>query len=107
MHLHHLEFAATGRFSPLFLDYLNQKAELSPFYGEFLEIKNFEKVIHERKFNAESRKTLVEALHRQYHGIEQSKQVSGNIDALLSAATFTITTGHQFESLYRASVFCI
>jgi len=97
MQLHHLEFAATGRFSPLFLDYMDQKAGLHPFYGEFPEIKNFKKVIEKRKFNAESRKTLVEALHRQYHGIEQSKQVGGNIDALLSASTFTVTTGHQLN----------
>ncbi len=97
MHLHHLELAATGRFSPLFLDYLNKKAELRPFYGEFPEIKNFKKVIRDRKFNAESRKTLVEALHRQYHGIELSRPVSGNIDALLSSSTFTITTGHQLN----------
>ncbi len=97
MQLHHVEFTATGRFSPLFLDYINQKTALRPFYGEFPEVKKFNKVIRERQFDSEKRVLLVEALHRQYLGPEQSEQVSGNINALLSGSTFTVTTGHQLN----------
>ncbi len=97
MQQQHLEFSDTGRFTSLFLDYLKQKPELAPFYGDFPLPESFQTLISKRVFDPSKRPILVEALHRQYANLESPDSVRANIDSLLLKSTFTITTGHQLN----------
>ena len=90
-------FEETGCFSPLFLDYMNQKADLLPFYNKYPSIENFEKVIKERTFSEEKRTALVQVLHTEYGQLRISDAVDFNIHSLQNERTFTVTTGHQLN----------
>lgn len=87
----------TDCFSRFFLDYINHKKELAPFYNAFPTVKNFEKIIKNRQFKDSNRSVLVDVLKEQYHGLEINGEVSGNIDSLAGSKTFTVTTGHQLN----------
>ena len=84
-------------FSPLFLDYINQKEDLQPFYNLSPSIENFGKQISNNSFNKERRAILTEELTRQYSDIAKSDKVLQNINLLKDGNTFTITTGHQLN----------
>ncbi|GAA4277816.1 bacillithiol biosynthesis cysteine-adding enzyme BshC [Aquimarina mytili] len=94
-----IPFRDTNYFSPLICDYLDQKAELQPFYNRFPEIQNFEAQIAEKQqsFSNEHRKVLVNALKEQYHNFDCSKTTLKNVNLLEQSSTFTITTGHQLN----------
>ncbi|WP_192822191.1 bacillithiol biosynthesis cysteine-adding enzyme BshC [Rufibacter sp. LB8] len=92
-----IDYSATGAFSSLVLDYLNQDARLQPFYAAFPEIPAFKQLMQQRNFPAAQRQVLVEELQRQYQGLETSAAVQENISALAGEQTFTITTGHQLN----------
>ncbi|WP_420317180.1 bacillithiol biosynthesis cysteine-adding enzyme BshC [Ekhidna sp.] len=87
----------TDCFSPFFIDYINQKKELVPFYNDYPTVRDFEKIIKNRQFKDDRRSVLVEVLKEQYQDLEISNTVSLNIDALADSNTFTITTGHQLN----------
>lgn len=89
--------ACTSLFSSLFLDYLNQKEDLKPFYSFFPAISNFGQAIHDRKFSAGYREILADELSRQYQGIADREAVDGQIERLRADHTFTVTTGHQLN----------
>lgn len=91
-----LPLAQTGQFSPLFLDYIHQKADLQSFYHAFPTPENFGKQIHERNFNPEKRQALHQVLQEQYAG-HDLKAIGNQIDSLLDEKTFTVTTGHQLN----------
>lgn len=93
MDCQYLPLASTGQFSPLFLDYLDQKDSLHPFYNRFPTLPAFQSQIEERTFNVQKRQVLVDALQRQYRHIAHKPDVSG----LLQPNTFTVTTGHQLN----------
>jgi len=86
--------ACTGQFSSLFLDYINQKENLKPFYNLYPSIDNFEKALENRKFPQQNREILVRVLESQYTsaGLE-----SPSIPLLGNDTTYTVTTGHQLN----------
>ncbi len=97
MNLHQVEFEETGRFSPIFLDYISKVDTLKPYYNQSPELGNFQEIIHQRNFNDQHRSTLVKALEKQYEGINISNEVSNSIQSLHDKKTFTVTTGHQLN----------
>jgi bacillithiol biosynthesis cysteine-adding enzyme BshC len=97
MNLHQIEFEETGRFSPTFLDYIHNRDELRPYFNLAPDIKSFKEIIAQRNFQDENRPTLVQALEKQYEGIQTPNEVSTNIQSLRDPKTFTVTTGHQLN----------
>ncbi len=91
-----LPLSQTNRFSSLFLDYIQQKASLQPFYTTFPTLENFEAVIRDRKFDDAKRTTLHQVLTQQYVGCV-SPVVHKQIDTVIQPNTFTVTTGHQLN----------
>ena len=94
-----ISFQNSGYFTPLVVDYLDQKPELQQLYHRFPSVENFEKQIEEKQshITASTRKTLVEALEKQYASVSISAVTKRNISSLLDQNTFTITTGHQLN----------
>lgn len=88
-----LPLSATGAFSDLFIDYMNQKESLNSFYSELPVLENFQKLIDKKNFSTTKREVLVSVLKKQYEGLENQP----DIDLLLSEKTFTVTTGHQLN----------
>lgn len=99
MQLKKIPFADTKSFSPFFLDYIQQKESLKPFYHRFPNLPNIKEQLADKakSFSTAARATLVEALQQQYNGITISTPVQSNIDALAYDKTFTVTTGHQLN----------
>jgi len=94
MHCQPLPLASTGAFPPLFLDYISQKDQLSPFYGLFPVLENFEKQLQQKSaFSPQHRQVLVQSLERQYAHLSHKPDFS----SLLQENTFTVTTGHQLN----------
>lgn len=87
----------TGQFSQYFLDYIEGKDELKPFYTHLPVLESFKNAIEGKVFSSQSRATLVEVLTEQYANLEVSHAVSNNIENLKSENTFTVTTGHQLN----------
>jgi len=94
-----ISYPETNYFTPLILDYLSEKKELSNFYNRFPEIENFGAQITEKKKNYDHtiRKDLVEVLNDQYSKLTVSENTQTNIDALKTKNTFTVVTGHQLN----------
>lgn len=98
MKVTHIPFQQTGFFSKTMSDYLEKKESIQPFYHNFPDVDGFAKQIEEKStFSKEHRKTLSEALKKQYVGFDTSELTLENIDSLQSENTFTITTGHQLN----------
>jgi bacillithiol synthase len=83
----------TGGFSPLFLDYLKGKPDLAKYYSYYPNTAGFAQAIAARQFATEKREILVNSLKKQYKHLE----TPANIDLLLQANTYTVTTGHQLN----------
>ncbi len=94
-----IPFRDTNYFSSLICDYLDQKAELQPFYNRFPTLENFEDQIKEKQqsFSDEHREVLSKALKNQYHDLDCSPATTQNLNVLEHSSTFTITTGHQLN----------
>lgn len=94
-----IPLADTKAFSRFFLDYLQQKQELQPFYHRFPTLEGFADQISEKErcFPADYRAELTSALRRQYGSLKISEAVDENITALSEKNTFTVTTGHQLN----------
>ena len=90
-----LPYRQTGAFSKLAMDYIDQAEELKPFFAHPPTVKGLQQAIEARKQFSTNRDVLVQELKKQYGGIETGEKVKNNIDSLLSADTFTITTAHQ------------
>ena len=88
-----LPLAATGAFPALFLDYVSQKESLTPFYGLFPTLENFEKQLKIKQFDSQKREVLVKSLERQYAHLSEKP----DLKILLDDKTFTVTTGHQLN----------
>ncbi|MBW3131195.1 bacillithiol biosynthesis cysteine-adding enzyme BshC [Hymenobacter profundi] len=99
MPVHTLSYAATGAFSSLLTDYLNQESTLQAFYHRFPTLENFAAQLKEKQaaYSPEARQRLVETLREQYTGLEIHPAVQASIDLLAKDTTFTITTGHQLN----------
>ncbi|MDJ1502304.1 bacillithiol biosynthesis cysteine-adding enzyme BshC [Xanthocytophaga agilis] len=91
-----LSLQQTNQFSSLFLDYIQQKNTLAPFYITFPTLDNFGKILQSRAFDVSKREALHQVLKEQYTGYS-SDIVQKQIDSLLQPNTFTVTTGHQLN----------
>lgn len=94
-----IPLADTKAFSPFFLDYIQQKDSLRPFYEQFPTLENFNNPLTKKSksFSSETRTVLTTALQRQYKNITLTDRVNENISALADSKTFTVTTGHQLN----------
>lgn len=99
MQLDYLPHRATGYFSPLICDYLDDEEQLRSLYTAAPELTNFEGQIRAKTthFNAEKRNALVKALTVQYNGLAQKEAAAANISRLLQPNCFTVVTGHQLN----------
>jgi len=97
MNIQKLAFEETNAFKGLFLDYINRKKSLSPFYGNSPDLAGFKKQIESKTFPSGSRKVLVKALKEQYANLQTNDLVKNNIKSLEKENTFTVTTGHQLN----------
>ncbi|PHQ56942.1 MAG: bacillithiol biosynthesis cysteine-adding enzyme BshC [Lutibacter sp.] len=99
MKVHHIPFQNTGYFSKLICDYLENKPELSKFYGNYPDLDGFKNQIDLKKtaFNIQSRNLLVKVLKQQFQNSSISNKTIQNIELLSNNNTFTITTGHQLN----------
>lgn len=97
MKKHCVDLNKTGQFSRFFLDYLEGKKELRPFYSHLPNLESFASAIAAKNFSKENRKILHHSLQNQYLGIELSELASANLTSLLDEKTFTVTTGHQLN----------
>ncbi len=95
----YIPFQNTGFFSTMMCDYLEKSDKLSPFYGNFPSIENFDNQIELKKqsFPETTRKQLVSSLKEQYKKITPSEETLNNIELLERKNTFTVTTGHQLN----------
>ena len=91
--------AETHAFSPFFLDYIEKKETLAPFYHRYPTAGNFKDQITEKKSNfpPSHRNVLADSLTKQYAGFTILPAVERNIAQLRDARTFTVTTGHQLN----------
>lgn len=99
MQVQKLPFEKTNSFTPFFLDYVNQKKSLQPFYNKYPTLENFKSQIEEKStgYAAQTRKVLVSSLKKQYEGITIHESVQTNLSLLAEKNSFTITTGHQLN----------
>jgi bacillithiol biosynthesis cysteine-adding enzyme BshC len=91
----HLPYRQTGYFSRIITDYLDQAAELSPFYSHAATKEGLRAAIEARKRSPVNREALVEALREQYAGARPAPPVDQNIQRLAEENTFTVVTAHQ------------
>lgn len=86
-------------FNSFFLDYVDKKEILKPFYNRQPETGNFRDQIADKEasFKPANRKILVESLTAQYEKVKPTVRVSENIQSLADEKTFTVTTGHQLN----------
>ncbi|MFY0688001.1 MAG: bacillithiol biosynthesis cysteine-adding enzyme BshC [Cyclobacteriaceae bacterium] len=87
----------TGKFSSMFLEYLEGSESLSSFYRASPAIENFKEIIENHQISGSTRITLSEELQAEYGALECHESVQSNIHALRDAKTFTVTTGHQLN----------
>jgi bacillithiol biosynthesis cysteine-adding enzyme BshC len=95
----HIAFEQSHAFNQFFLDYINGKESLKPFYGAFPRIENFKQQIDVKgkTFSKESRNRLTDVLMQQYQGLTLSEPVKHNLTSLRESKTFTVITGHQLN----------
>ncbi len=101
-----ISYKNTGYFSPTVIDYIDDVAELRPFYSHRPDFKGFAELLKTKKVVAD-RKVLVEVLLEQYARIAESDEAKvsptgGDLEGavikqLLSPSTYTVTTGHQLN----------
>jgi bacillithiol synthase len=99
MQLEKIPLSETHAFNSFFLDYIEQKQTLKPFYNRYPDINNFADQIKEKEsaFPSSTRELLVSVLENQYSGIKISPAVKSNIFSIKQNNTFTVTTGHQLN----------
>jgi bacillithiol biosynthesis cysteine-adding enzyme BshC len=97
MKKHCVDLKKTGQFSTFFLDYLEGKESLRPFYSHLPNLESFGEAIQSKQFSAGKRHILVEVLESQYAGLPMAPAVERHLHALKEEKTFTVTTGHQLN----------
>ncbi len=90
-----INYAETGYFSPLVLDYLQEDPKLKPYYVYSPRHPDFDKIIETRKAFSTDRKLLVGELEKTYSGIPLDEAVRKNLRLLSEEDTFTVCTAHQ------------
>jgi bacillithiol synthase len=98
MQLDKIPLAETHAFNSFFLDYIDQKESLKPFYHRYPAVANFQAQLAEKQsFPQATRQVLTAALREQYKNVKLTTAVETNIAALEQSNTFTVTTGHQLN----------
>ena len=97
MKKHCVDLKKTGQFSTFFLDYLEGKESLRPFYSHLPNLESFDAAIKAKHYSADKRQLLVEVLESQYVDLPISPAAAKQLDALRDEKTFTVTTGHQLN----------
>jgi len=93
-----IDFSETGQFAPIFIDFIQQKEHLKPFYHRPPTLQAFEEQINEKSEAKIDRATLVQVLKQQYKSIELVDELTfTQIESLEEEKTFTLTTGHQLN----------
>ena len=94
-----ISYQNSGYFTPLIVDYPNQKDSLKPLYNRFPTLKSFKAQLEEKQqsYPQEFRNVLVNQLLSQCKHINTSALTVQNIQLLAKNTTFTITTGHQLN----------
>ncbi len=90
-----LSYIATGYFSKIVTDYLQQSPAIRPFYQYEPTLEGVKQAIDRRQQLPTHRPVLVEALTKQYATVSAAAAVQQNIELLLKDNTFTVTTAHQ------------
>lgn len=90
-----LPYIATGYFSKLVTDYLQQSPALQPFYQYTPTFEGIQQAIDQRQQLPLHRQALVAALTQQYTAVATTAAVQDNIKRLGESNTFTVTTAHQ------------
>lgn len=101
-----LPYRQANAFSKIILDYIDQGDALRPFYSYPPSLQGMQEAIAARKNFHSHRALLVSVLEAQYKNVETTDAVRGNISALGSAETFTITTAHQ-NNLFTGPLYFI
>jgi bacillithiol biosynthesis cysteine-adding enzyme BshC len=97
MKKHRVDLKKTGQFSSFFLDYIEGKDALRPFYTHRPALESFQEALAAKQFSVEKRNRLNEVLQNQYEGLVLQESVQQHITALREETTFTVTTGHQLN----------
>ena len=94
-----IPLSQTRAFTTFFLDYIQQKESLKPFYDQFPNLQNFNKTLTKKAaaFPQSYREVLHQVLGKQYKGLTVHDRVKENLSSLTSSQTFTVTTGHQLN----------
>jgi bacillithiol biosynthesis cysteine-adding enzyme BshC len=102
------ELAPLGLIPPIVSAYLKREPQLHSLVNSWLDEEEFEKLIREKSFSEDKRKSLVSHLLNQYKiagiDVEKQKKLVQQISSLNDANTFTVTTGHQL-SLFGGTLF--
>lgn len=105
-----ISFEDSNLFSKIILDYVNNQAEIAPFYNLRPEIASYKTMMEQKNYNNNFRPILVDVLNKQYNqtniNLNKTPAVANNINALLANNTFTVTTGHQL-CLYTGPLYFI
>ncbi|HAI75240.1 MAG TPA: bacillithiol biosynthesis cysteine-adding enzyme BshC [Microscillaceae bacterium] len=95
MHCYTLPLAETSAFSTAFLDFLAGKPALRSFYEHSPNLANFEYQLPLKKAFAQGHRQVLHNALREQYGAKLRPAVAAQLDSLLAANTFTVTTGHQ------------
>lgn len=90
-----LPYIATGYFSKIITDYLQQSPALRPFYQYEPTAQGIGQAINTRKQLPFHRSLLSATLKKQYEGVTATAAVQQSIELLGQDNTFTVTTAHQ------------
>lgn len=97
MQVKKISLEETNQFSTLFLDYINQKTALNPYFGLTPTLESFEKQLLHKQFSKIQRDTLYQVLTQQYESISMLDIEKYNIEAIKNENTYTVTCGHQLN----------
>lgn len=92
---HCFSYAETGAFSRLVTDYLSMQPQLQPFFQAPPTLAGVRQQIERRRVFPVNRTLLVQVLQEQYQSVPEHAAVTHNVNRLLAANCFTITTAHQ------------
>lgn len=90
-----IAYRATGRFSPIVLDHLDDHVDLREFRSFSPDREGLHAALAARRFPEATRRTLCAALEDQYAGMSVQPAVRRHLDLLRRPDTLTVTTGHQ------------
>lgn len=94
-HCNYIDYRLTGRFSRMAMDYLDEDAQLKPFYNYSVDMEGIKASIAERRQYPTPRALLKNCLEAGYQSIKLSSSQQENLNSLTDVNTFTVTTAHQ------------